>query len=154
MQRHIITLSLFATAALLVATAIGCGGKSAAGGVLNGGQAKDESEVRALIARQMKLFQQENWRELYQTYSPRFREDCSYNDFLDGASSASLLGFDPGEADIDELDVRIEGTTAYATYIQTYEGQDIEAVTEDDPDLYVKIDGKWYDEVDSHTECD
>jgi hypothetical protein len=101
----------------------------------------------------MKLFQQENWRELYQTYSPRFQEDCSYNDFLDGASSASLWGLDAADVGMDELDVRVEGATAYAMYIQTYEGRDIKAVTEDDPDLYVKIDGKWYDEVDSHTEC-
>jgi hypothetical protein len=154
MQSRIITLSLFATAVLLAATAIGCGGKSAVGGALNGGQAKDESDVRTFIARQMNLFQQEDWRDLYQTYSPRFQQDCSYNDFLGEVSSASLWGFDWAEFAMDELDVRVEGVTAYTTYIQTYEGRDIKAVTEDDPDLYVKIDGKWYDEVDSHTECD
>jgi len=153
MQRHIITLSLIAMAVLLAASAMRCGGKPAAGGLLGKGQANDEGEVRVFVARQMNLFQQGDWRELYQTYSPRFQEDCSYNDFLGEVSSASLWGFDPGDVGMDELEVRVEGNVAYTTYIQTYEGRDIKAVTEDDPDLYVKIDGKWYDEVDSHTEC-
>jgi hypothetical protein len=98
----------------------------------------------------MNLFQRGDWRELYPTYSPRFQEDCSYNDFLEEVSSASLWGFDSGDVGMDELEVRVEGDVAYTTYIQTYEGRDINEVTEDNPDLYAKIDGKWYGEVDSH----
>lgn len=115
------------------------------------GWQSDEAEVRALIVRSLELTRAENWRELYKLYSPRFREECPYNDFL--ALSAAAVGLDLAELGVDEIDVWVEGDTAYATYILTYEGKDIYAVTENDPDIFIRLDGRWYDEVDSHTKC-
>ena len=145
------TATILAALLALAASATACGG----GTLSSAGPSGDEAEVRRLMDRQFDLTKDQDWRQLYETYSPRFQEDCPYSEFLDNFSGALVFSnLDLSTLDVDERNLSVQGDTAYATYIVTYEGRDVEAVTEDDPDVYVQLDGKWYDEVDSHTQCD
>jgi hypothetical protein len=54
---------------------------------------------------------------------------------------------------ITNLQVRVDGDRAYATYIYTYGATPTAPVTAADPDVYVRINGKWYDDIDTHTQC-
>jgi len=49
--------------------------------------------------------------------------------------------------------VRIDGDQARVSYVELYDGQVVGTVGTSNPDLYVRIDGRWYDDVDTHAAC-
>ena len=133
------TASIIAVAALATAVAA-CGGGSA-----------DSSAVAKLLDHQLALTKSGDWQGLYNTYSPNYQSRCPYDELLRraaGADSASLQSLS-----YDQLHVQIDGDKAYATYVTMREGQVVAAVTDASPDIYVKIDGTWFDEFDELALC-
>jgi hypothetical protein len=47
--------------------------------------------------------------------------------------------------------VRIDGDTGAATYIDQLDGTPV--ATDAKPDLYIRVDGAWYDEFDATSSC-
>ncbi|TAK66870.1 MAG: hypothetical protein EPO22_03440 [Dehalococcoidia bacterium] len=128
-------------ALVIIATLSGCGG----------GASKDASAVEKLLEQQMALAKAGDWQGLYNTYSPRYQSRCPYEALLrraadsDSASSQSLS--------YDQLHVQVDGDTAYVTYVTMRSGEVVASVTDAAPDLYVKIDGTWFDEYDELATC-
>jgi hypothetical protein len=139
-----LSLSLAVTTALPVVLCC-CSGNSGVSGL------SDEAQVRRILELELELMRGHDWRELYELYSPALHEECSYDEFLGAWQYSSDV--DLYTLDYDDLEVQVEGTRAYATYILTYGGEDVHAASEQDPDIFIRIDGRWYDEVDSHTKC-
>ena len=123
-------LSLAAGLASVVILVIACGGPG------------DETTVRGLLNREVDLIEKRDWRGLYELYSSDFQSRCPYDEFLDLANSQLTLA---GEFQIgyDSLEVTVDGDRAFATYILTVDGVDVQAVTEDDPDWFIKEGGRW-----------
>ncbi len=134
--------SIVALAALAVAAAA-CGG--------SGGRANDSSAVGKLLNQQLEMTRAGDWQGLYDTYSPRYQSRCSYEALLKraaGSDTASLQSLS-----YDQLHVEIDGDKAYVTYVTTRNGKVVAAVTDASPDIYVKIDGTWFDEYDELAAC-
>jgi len=92
-----------------------------------------------------------DWQGLYNTYSPDYQRRCPYDQLLRraaGSDAASLQSLS-----YDQLHVQIDGDKAYATYVTTRDGQVVAAVTDASPDIYVKLNGTWFDEFDELAAC-
>jgi hypothetical protein len=101
--------------------------------------------VRQLLEALQDDFRDEDWRSFYARLSENAKAACAYDEFLEGVVGLDRIpDLDLDKLGIDEIDVRVEGDTAYAAYITTYDGEDIDAVTADAPDVFTKVDGKWY----------
>ncbi len=88
-----------------------------------------------------------NWKALWALYGPRFRSTCTYGDWLRNIKAErELLGRISGEL----LRVRLVGAKAYVDLTSTAESGDSARFAND---LYVWINGHWYDELDSQTPC-
>lgn len=115
------------------------------------GSGGDSAAVEKLLNRQLALAKAGTWEGLYETYSPRYRSRCPYESLLKRASDA-----DPGllqSLSYEQLHVQIDGDTAYLTYVTARNGQVVSAVTDASPDIYVNIDGAWFDEYDELAVC-
>jgi hypothetical protein len=78
---------------------------------------------------------------------PRFRAECNYKTFV--ARNASVRK-QITRATIKMISSRVAGTRAYLTY-ETFAPPVQPFVTKND--LFVKIAGRWYDELDAVTGC-
>jgi hypothetical protein len=125
-----------------------------AGLLLRGGSDNPEAQVRNLMDLQLSLARDHNWTALYQTYSPGFRQSCPYDRYTQRLNATG----GPAEIDWSKVQqnitgIRVQGDTANTTYVVLYDGRTADTVTASDPDIYVRVNGTWYDEVDSHTHC-
>lgn len=107
--------------------------------------ASDETVVRELIAQQADLHRAERWDELYDKLSPSQQAACSRERY------AALARAAPASVVVDQVQVRVEGDTAYVTYAASVGATPIGRATDANPDIYVRIDGQWYDEIDTHS---
>jgi len=39
------------------------------------------------------------------------------------------------------------------SYVQLYDGQPVGTIGTSEPDVYIRINGRWYDDVDTHKPC-
>lgn len=106
------------------------------------GSGSDEDQVRALLKRSVSLWEDRDWRGMYDLMSPTDRETCSFEEFLELA--ALVFAFTGGE-DIEPRDtsVTVEGHRAYASY-DVYVGGNF--FVHEEADVFVKENGRWYDE--------
>ncbi len=139
-----IAVASFAIAVALALTAAACGRGSTT-------RAKDSAAVEDLLNRQLTLAKAADWKGLYDTYSPHYQSRCPYEEVLRRASGADAASMQ--SLSYDQLHVQIDGDIAYVTYVTKRNGQVIASVTDGSPDLYVKIDGIWYDEFDELAVC-
>ena len=104
-----------------------------------------------LLLRQATLLKQGKWREMYATYTPRFRRSCPYSTFVrQGREMRRVLG----NFRIRGIQVRNETTTrAILAYTMVKDGRTIVRVTFRHRDVYVKMGGRWLDERDRVTAC-
>ncbi len=111
------------------------------------GEKGDEGHVKELIQKQNELlFTEANWEAIYMTYSPAYRDVHPYAEFVEGGKTALAMvraTYGTGDVEFTDIKVRVEGNKAYASYKIEIGGK-IVTTTEDD--IYVKVDGKWYDE--------
>lgn len=152
-------------------TVLGCGG-SGSGGLLNQqptvqdqtrpadvaeapiaaepdlpGMALPEEEVGALFASFVEAVRREDWREVYDgMLSPSARQSCPYDESLSDVQSAKVFYSDDyfRRLGFDKLVIRVEQEQAYVSYIGTLDGKDFFAVTEGKPDVWIKINDRWY----------
>ena len=90
---------------------------------------------------------------MYDTFSPQQHAVCPFDKFVDAinGSEQSRVDFDVSRFSIEQEKVRIVADKAFVTYISKYDGQVIDTASDANPDAYVKIGGKWYDDLDSHS---
>jgi hypothetical protein len=142
---------IVAIVALVVAAAVGAGlfvtlsgdGRSSSG---------EEAAVRDLLLLQERLVKEGRYEELYTHFSPAVKASCSLDSFLAGFQNLDP-SFDPDLAKYEDIVVVVDGANATVTYSLTYDGEEVLSVTDSDPDLYVKIDGVWFDDLDAYTGC-
>lgn len=105
---------------------------------------------RGTLLYQTRLFNAGNWPAMYRTFTRRFRASCPYRTFVaEGNAARKALG----RLSVRNVGVRITRNRAALTYQQLAQGKVIATVTRRHPDLYVRIGGRWYDEMDSVTAC-
>jgi hypothetical protein len=106
------------------------------------------AKVRGLLLHQVDLFNHSRWRPLWLTYTPRFRSRCPYRNFVAVETRArSALG----RFSLRKIAVRATRARAAVTYELVARGVVVDRATPRSPDVYVRISGRWYDEIDSHT---
>lgn len=114
------------------------------------GGGSDEAKVADLVRHQFDLFKSHSWDDVYSTYSPRFQALCPITKFRtvneEGAASVGVV-------DVSNVVVRVDRDRAYVTYTYVRQGTPLASIDEADPDVYVKIKGVWYDDIDDHTNC-
>jgi len=118
----------------------------------SGGVSSVQTEVRATLLHQSRLFKQQRWRALYRTMTPRLRARCPYARFVrTQRENYSILG---SNFQIRNIRVRAEtATRAIAAYSFVKNGQTVVRVTFRHRDVYVKMGGRWLDEVDRVSGC-
>ena len=127
--------------AVLALAAASCGG----------GSSGDSSRVKKLLEQQLALAKAGDWQGLYNTYSPSYQSRCPYESVLQRATRADTAALQ--SLSYSQLHVRIDGDQAYVTYVTMQDGQVVASVTDASPDLYVKVDGTWFDEYDELAAC-
>jgi hypothetical protein len=121
---------------------------TAAAALAAGAATGPKAKVRGLLLDQVDLFNHSRWRPLWLTYTPRFRSRCPYRNFVAAETRArSALG----RFSVRKIAVRVTRARAAVTYELVARGVVIDRATPKRPDLYVRISGRWYDEIDSHT---
>jgi hypothetical protein len=121
---------------------------SAAAALAAGAATGPKAKVRGLLLHQVDLFNHSRWRPLWLTYTPRFRSRCPYRNFLAVETRArSALG----RFSVRKITVRVTRARAAVTYELLARGVVVDRATPTRPDVYVRLSGRWYDEVDSHT---
>lgn len=113
-----------------------------------GGGESDEAAVRSALDAELKAYQAADWPAAYEIASPRFRTTCSLDQFM-----ASVSGADFSTLVMDQIKVRIEGDKAYVTNRQMLDGKEIGVATDAAPEIFVKVDGKWYDDGKGQSGC-
>jgi hypothetical protein len=129
------------------------GGLSVSGAAASAASAtSDAADVRALVIREAALMNRSDWKHLYGVMSPRFRAKCSYPRFVRTQhQSQSILGNQ--KIHVTDLRVRVANSVAFAAYkVRNAKGQLLFLI--DFPqDKYVRVNGRWYDELDKVTGC-
>ena len=118
------------------------------GAVACGGGAGDEQQVIDLMKQSVRSFNDEDWYAMYQTMSPNYRATCSYEEyeeFCQEAWAMWLALFGPGNVEATDISVHVDGEWAYATYKLVQDGDVLGELTSTNPDIYRKVDGRWYD---------
>jgi len=131
------------TAAVVIAACAAVAAASA-GTAVAGRSADDRAAVVAVLQREVSALNAARWQLAWQLYSPRFRATCDYAKWR--AASAQGHAQAP-EIAVRVLRVRLAGNHAYLTYRMS--GSFGTRTTTDD--VYVKVGGKWYDELDAST---
>lgn len=105
---------------------------------------------RGALLYQTRLFNAGNWPALYRTYTRRFRASCPYRTFVaEGRTARNAVG----RLSVRNIRVRVTRNRAALTYQNVAQSTVIQTVTRRHPDIYVRIGGRWYDEVDTVTSC-
>jgi hypothetical protein len=113
----------------------------------------DTTAVRSVLLSQASLMKQGRWRQMYATYTPRYRARCPYSQFVqNGRQSRALLG---PNFRLDRIQVRIRpgGRQALVSYRFVRNGRPLATVRFDHGDLYAKIGNRWFDEFDRVSAC-
>jgi hypothetical protein len=113
----------------------------------------DATAVRAVLLRQASLMKQGKWRQMYATFTPRYRARCPFATFVrHGQQSRVLLG---SSFRVDRIQVRVRpgGRQALAAYRFVRNGRPLAAVRFSHGDVYAKIGNRWFDEFDRVSSC-
>jgi uncharacterized protein YchJ len=113
-----------------------------------GGGKSDDAAVESQLNSELKAYLAADWQAAYQIASPRFRTTCSLDQFV-----KSVSGTDFSTLVLDQVKVRIEGDKAFVTDRQTLNGKDVSTATDSAPEVFVKVDGKWYDDSKGSSGC-
>ena len=115
-----------------------------AGTTQNAGAAKTPVGTLRL---QQSLFARRNWTALWLLYSPRFRDRCNRATWVREIKQARQV---LSKLTVRVTRVRTRGNVAFLSYTLTGRGTVLERARKD---KYVRIRGRWYDEVDRYTTC-
>ena len=68
-----------------------------------------------------------------------------YDEFSQGARAVWLALFGPGNIELIDISVRVEGEWAYVIYKMVRDGEVLVEITSTYPDVYRKVGSRWYD---------
>jgi hypothetical protein len=107
---------------------------------------------RATLLQQAQLLKQAKWRAMYATLTPGFRRACPYARFVQNSrQTRQALG---ANFQVRNIQVRNETPTrAIVAYMFFKDGRAIARVTLAHRDVYVKLRGRWYDQLDRVSGC-
>jgi hypothetical protein len=103
----------------------------------------------SVIHAQDAAYNARDWKRLWSYYSPRYRSICDYAEWVAG-SKAHL---DP-PLHTKVTNVRFNGPKADVAYEVYERGRLTMRVFLGDPDRFVLVRGRWYDDIDDQTNCD
>lgn len=129
---HVLVLLVFAAA-----------GASVAGAASSSGGATPVATLKA----EATYLNTRNWKPYYALMSPRYRKTCDYGTFV---SRNVYVRDQIKSASIKMISTKFVGSRAYLSYM-TFAPPLKPIVTHND--LFVKIAGRWYDDLDAVTTC-
>lgn len=109
----------------------------------------DERQIEKSIQKSVKAWNEKDYRTEYERMTPNYRNNVSYEqwkNYAEGLSSLGLLFLGPGKMEVSNINVRVKGQWAYASYKMKKGGEIIDST---DEDIFRKVKGKWYDVVDN-----
>lgn len=105
----------------------------------------DEAQLEALVKKQANFMEKGDWRAYYQTISPRIREDCPYETFLENTEptieSISAL-YENLETKIERIEIKEGGQEATVYMTVKVDSDEFESY-----EKYEKVGGRWYDSL-------
>jgi hypothetical protein len=132
MRKLLVLVSIIVLIALIGATTVAC-------------KKSDEALVKDLIYRSTEAWNNKDYRAIYETMSPNYRDTASYEEFeeyIQGVAELLLVTLGTTNYEISGIEVRIEDSWAFASYSIVVEGGVIPPMGDD---IYRKVEGKWYD---------
>ena len=119
---------------------------------VSGAHEQRAEHPRTTLLRQASLLKQGKWREMYATYTARFRRSCPYATFVrHGRQTRQMLG---PEFELRGVRVRMEtAKRALVAYTFARGRRTLATVTFAHRDVYVLIGSRWFDEVDRVSRC-
>ena len=132
MRKLLVLVSIVVLIALIGATTVAC-------------KKSDEALVKDLIYRSTEAWNNKDYRAIYETMSPNYRDTTSYEEFeeyIQGVAELLLVTLGTTNYEISGIEVRIEDSWAFASYSIVVEGEVIPPMGDD---IYRKVEGKWYD---------
>jgi hypothetical protein len=119
---------------------------------VSGASEQQAVHPRTVLLRQATLLKQAKWREMYATYTARFRRTCPYAAFVRNARrTRQVLG---PEFELRGIRVRMETPRrALLAYTFARGRRTIATVTFQHRDVYVRIGSRWFDELDRVSTC-
>jgi hypothetical protein len=139
-------MTLRATALFVVLVAL------LAPSAVTGASTQRSQDPRTTLLRQATLLKQAKWREMYATYTARFRRNCPYTKFV--AQSRQTRQFLGTRFQLRGIQVRLEtATRAIIAYRFVRDGRTLAAVTLANRDVYRLVGTRWYDELDRVSAC-
>ena len=107
--------------------------------------------VRALLAQQTRFINQAQWAQLYRTQAPRVRARCPFRRFAAAMNTIrTLVG---GRISLRKVRISVSGRRAAATYEVVVRGQVVSSSRTRNPDLFIRIGGRWFDDADAGSAC-
>ena len=88
---------------------------------------------------------------MYRTLAPRVRSRCPYPRFV--GEMKVMQALTGGRVVIRNIVVRVSGRRASAAYKMVAGGEVVGAPTVKNPDKFVRIGDRWFDDLDSGTPC-
>ena len=101
----------------------------------------------ATLKREVVDFNAGAWHDYWNLMSARFHGSCLYATFVARNEQARNIA---GRASVKVLSSRVSGSHAYLTYKTM--GTKIQPIITKN-DMFVRVGGRWYDELDSATRC-
>jgi hypothetical protein len=119
---------------------------------VSGAHEQRAEHPRNTLLRQASLLKQGKWREMYATYTARFRRSCPYSTFVrHSRQTRQLLG---PNFQLRGIRVRLEtARRALIAYSFVRDGRTVGTITFRHRDVYVLIGFRWFDELDRVSTC-
>ncbi len=137
---------------VLLLAAVGAVAVAAAGAALGAAPIAKPIPAATLTA-EIAAFNAKNYAAAYTAYTPRYKARCPYATFRKHQAAQRARIPAPLSLSIKFTSTRISGAKAYLAYHVMLAGQVVATVKASAPDLFVRINGLWYDELDSQTTC-
>lgn len=119
---------------------------------VTGASSQRSEDPKTTLLRQATLLKQAKWREMYATYTARFRRSCPYTKFV--AQSRQTRQFLGTRFQLRGIQVRLEtASRAIIAYRFVRDGRTLAAVTLKNRDVYRLVGSRWYDDLDRVSTC-
>jgi hypothetical protein len=119
-------------------------------GARSSASASEATKVRAVLAQEVGMFNRKRWQPAWRMYSPRIRSQCSYRRFVVAMSSIRNA---TGPVTLRNVTVRVTGGRGLVVYRIVANGQLVGGATAKQPDVFRRINGRWFDDFDADGLC-
>jgi len=123
---------------------------SQAGGARAAASATETTKARAVLAQEVAMFNRKQWRPAWRMYTPRIRSHCSYRRF---ALAMGTIRKATGPVTLRNVTVRVTGARTLIVYRIVANGRVVGGATAKEPDVFRRINGRWFDDFDADGLC-